>query len=151
MADNAKDQVKAILAETQRRKRIWARMQQAARESVTAVTAQARHRGIRGQNWVGGQFDLEHTYVSFPTLAFRMAELSGPKEVGRLSHAERQHSFRLHGSGTLERPDKGDAYEGYPDLAEDDPQRFREAAVRELMVSLNTYIQKQGGRRGRRK
>lgn len=146
MADTAKDQVRSILAETRRRKRIWGEMQEAAREAMTAVTAVARRRGVRGQKWIGGQFDLEYTYVSFPTFEARLDEAIHAKNPRTTTH-----DLRIHGSGTLERHSKGDAYEGYPDLGDDDPAHFREAAVCRLMASLNTYIQRQGGRRGRRR
>lgn len=146
MASNAKEQVETILAETQRRKRIWAEMQKVAREAMEAVTAEARRRGIRGQAWVGGKYDFDHTYVSFPTRAARMEALARVPRPGT-----DQHSFKLYGSGTLERPDGEDAYEDYPELTDDDPQHFREAAVAELMASLNAYIARHGRRGGRRR
>ena len=142
MANNARDQVQAILAETQRRKRIWTNMQRAAREALAAVTAEARRRGVRGQNWLGGDYDCDYTFISFPTYESRLDKLIEAKQPRRAI----QHSLKLHGSGTLERPEKGGTYEGYPDLVEDDPFHFRAAAVAELMGSLNTYIRKHGRR-----
>ena len=145
MANNARDQVQAILAETGRRKRVWAEMQRVAREALVAVTAEARRRGVRGQNWMGGDYDHDYAFISFPTYGTRLDELIEAKRPRR-----EKHTFQLHGSGTLERPEKGGTYEGYPDLVEDDPFHFRAAAVAELMGSLNTYIRKHG-RRGQGK
>ncbi len=149
MAESAKDQVRRIKEETARRKAIWAQMQRAAHEALRAVTPEARRRGIRGQNWLGGEYSNDCVYVSFPSYLARLNEDLALRQ--KLSHAESLHSFCLRGSGTLERPSKDTAYEGYPDVQNADVKIFREAAVETLMASLNSYIlrmrQQQRGKR----
>lgn len=138
---NAKDQVKAILAETRRRKYVWAHMQRAAHEAVAAVTAEARRRGVQGQNWVDGEF----TSLSSPctTVHFLTAQ-SRLDEAMKARVPRETHSFLLYATGSVMRPVKSGTYEGYPDLTEDDPAYFREAAVAQLMAALSAYLRKHG-------
>lgn len=146
MGENARDQVRAILAETLRRKQIWTLMQVAAREAVQAVTAEARRRGVRGQNWLGGKFERDHVTVSFPTadyrLAERLAEIVRHKAAAKPG-SEDMHAFQLHGSGALKHPNKDTDYEGYPDLVDEDVLIFRHVAVERLMGALNAHLDTQ--------
>jgi hypothetical protein len=142
MTESAKAHLNRILAETTRRKKVWANMQQAAHAAMRAVTLEARRRGVRGQNWLGGDFELDSVFVSFPSHAARRNKSLPADRRQTLSHAESLQSFRLSGSGSLERPSKTTAYEGYPDLRESDVKIFREAAVETLMAALNAHILK---------
>ena len=154
MGDNARNQVREILAETRRRKTIWVAMQTAAREAVGAVTEEARKRGVRSQNWLGGELHSDCLTVRFPTYGARLAALTDDRSYGRRSpQATEEHQLLLRGSGTLERPDRRTPYEGYPNLVPGDVDIFRVAAVETLMAALNAHIAKYGrhGRRSRRK
>jgi len=142
MSENAKDDVNRILRETARRKAIWAEMQKAAGDALKAVTSEARRRGIRGQNWLGGGTDADWVFISFPSYAARRNESLPPKRRQTLSHAESLCSFQLHGSGSLERPSRVTAYEGYPDLHASDVNIFRVAAAETLMAAMNAHINK---------
>lgn len=140
MGESAKDQVAAILAETRRRKEIWALMQKAAHEALRAVTVEARRRGVQGQKWLGGNYASDNIFITFPSLAYRHARLDGPGAIAKLAHNDCNHSFELHGSGSLERPSKTTAYEGYPKLYLDDVSIFKQAAVEQLMQALNEHL-----------
>ena len=138
MAISAKDQVRFILAETERRRRIWGQMKPIAQEVVSAVTEVARQRGVRGQKWLGGDSDGTYATITFPTYESRVEQAATAIRNPRRDN----HTLMLDGSGRLHRSTKGDTYQGYPELHSSDIGAFRKAAVEQLMASLNAYIER---------
>lgn len=146
---NAKELVEEVRKETARRKRIWRKMEAAAREVVNAVTQEARKCGIRNMDWFGWH-DAE------------MFDVAGAQEVITVWYANpsnpnpsyRSMSFELLKSGAIDELYLGRGeYEGYLELTTRDPIIFKRAATEQLMGCLTNYIKdsKSVKKRGKKK
>lgn len=132
--DSAKDLVRSILHETERRKRIWRLMRAAGREATNAVVAHARSRGVTTLDWFG-DFGGEATRVG---VYYQTGGARSPIKSFLLCRDGRVVRKRLSGD---------ELYEDYPNLTNKDPAAFKRAAVERLMEQFNCYMQQQHRKR----
>jgi hypothetical protein len=118
-------ELKKIYDETARRKRIWEKMDKAAREAVQEVEKAGKRKGVKKSQWFGYETDPTGTSVGYTT--------STPMNM--------KH-FRVLESGIDNNYMNGDAvFGGYPDITDADPAAFRAAAVHLLGICLEMYIE----------
>lgn len=134
---SAEELVKDISTETARRKRIWRKMEAAARDAVKAVKAHARSRGIRHMDWFGW-IDSEFFAITKEPETSAYVMYRDPDNKGLAVH------ITILSSGKLDCSDIGRGpYKGYPELTDRDPTLFKKAAVQHLMGNLNDYLKDQ--------
>jgi hypothetical protein len=118
-------ELKKIYDETARRKRIWEKMDEAARDAVKAVEKDGKRKGVKKSEWFGYATDPTGTSVGYTT--------SKPSDM---------KYFRVLDSGIDDTCMNGDAvYGGYPDLTDADPAEFRDAAIHLLGICLRLCIE----------
>lgn len=129
---------RSVQNETVRRQRVWASMQAAARQAMRTATQRARSQGVYDQNWLGGAQPSSRCTVTFLT---HEAWAAMRKQRTRRPPADAaRHIFVIDGSGSLERPDKDGAFDGYPDLHAHDVRRFKSAAINTLLRALSAHL-----------
>ncbi len=144
---SASDLVREIRQETARRKRVWRKMEAAAREAVKAVTKEAQRHGVKGMDWFGW-------------LNADSFESRGPEKQTEIRYSNSKNpNPRFRGnriivfrSGAIVEPYLGHGeYEGYPDLTNRDPIIFKKAAVEHLMGELTDCLREKKARKKKRK
>lgn len=116
---SVKDVLAAILAETERRRKIWDQMQQVAREAVNAVQEQAIKRGVEGREWVADSWsDACHVHHnrSINISVMPNGDISAP--LAALANLE---------------------YSGLPNVRDSAHQQFEQEVVKALMSNLTRY------------
>lgn len=128
---------RTVQNETVRRMRVWASMQVASKQAMKTATQRARDCGIHDQNWLGGAQPASSCTITFLTheawAAMRAQRLRRPPADAA------RHAFVIDGSGSLQRPNKDGAFDGYPDLREHDVHRFKNAAINTLLEALKAH------------
>ncbi len=142
MKHQAQKYSRSVQNETNRRRQVWADMQTASIQAMRIAVLRARARGVHHQNWLGGAQPGSRCVVSF--LTHEEWVTMRKRRQKRPPAGAARHVFVIDGSGSLERPNKDGAFDGYPDLNANDVHRFKGAAVNALLQALEAHIQAAG-------
>lgn len=122
------DLIKEIRKETERRKQVWKKVEEVAKEAMAAAQKEAKKQGIQGMDWF--------------TPAFPFTESAAIWYRVQINKGNVQRKVDLLPSGEAVRPSDltcSDTYQNYPDLTELDISAFQRAAVEELVGMINRY------------
>lgn len=125
---SAKDALNEILAEVERRKQVWVELQRVAIDVMRTVQEYAASRDVTDGSWI-------HTYMhgDDAVIEFEGRSVPNKEPIGIFIDVDGSIATNVaeHNANAL--------HQGYPNLSDDAPAQFQQAAIEALVTQVNQY------------